>query len=151
MSVKKKLLLAFIVLLGAIQLVQPDRSAPPIRAEETLEARYEPPDDVAKLLRGACYDCHSYESRWPWYSRLAPLSWIVAYDVREARKHVNFSTIARESARDQEDLLDECEEMVEKGEMPLEAYAWTHREARLSGADRKRLAEWFKEASRRAR
>ena len=82
----KKMVLVFaVVLFVAIQLVPVDRSNPPVEAD--LEA----PEAVTAVLRTACYDCHSNETHWPWYSYVAPVSWLVAHDVEEARSEFSFS------------------------------------------------------------
>jgi len=117
----------------------------------TLETGFAPPSGIARLLQGACYDCHSQETRWPWYSRISPISWLVAHDVSGGRGQVNFSTIGREAPEDQAFYLEACARKVRAGEMPLKRYAWLHGEARLSDAERERLGAWFVEAARRGR
>ena len=77
--------LGLLVMLVAFQFVPVERSNPPV---ETATA---PPPSVEEVLRRACFDCHSHETRWPWYSRVAPASWLVARDVHEARQELNFS------------------------------------------------------------
>ena len=126
------LLVAFV----AIQLVPVDRTNPPIETEApaTAEAR--------SVLRRACYDCHSNETVWPWYSRIAPVSWLVARDVHEGREELNFSTWNRLTTKDQIEALHESWEEVEEGEMPLWFYLPTHPEARLSPQDRSVLRAW---------
>ncbi len=76
--------LIFAVILAAIQFVPVDRSAPPAAGE--LAA----PPEVARILDAACYDCHSDRTRWPWYSRVAPVSWIAAHHVAAGRRRLNF-------------------------------------------------------------
>jgi hypothetical protein len=126
------LLLAFV----AIQLVPVDRTNPPVETEvpATAEAR--------SVLRRACYDCHSNETVWPWYSRIAPVSWLVARDVHEGREELNFSTWNRLETKDQVEAFHESWEEVEEGEMPLWFYLPAHPEARLSAQDRSVLRAW---------
>lgn len=119
----------------AIQLVPVDRSDPPVR--RTLEA----PDDVERVLRRSCFDCHSNETDWPWYSRVAPASWLVAYDVREAREDMNFSEWPSDPD-EAADLVEEIGEQVESGAMPLDRYLWLHPGARLSEEERQLLIDW---------
>jgi hypothetical protein len=135
----------------AMQVFRPDTTAPPTDRAMTLDALYAPPADVAKLLRAACYDCHSHETRWPWYSRIAPASWLVAHDVEDAREQMNFSTFGAEEAEDRAFYLDECARKVREAEMPLRSYTWLHADARLSKEEREKLAGWFEEAARQAR
>jgi hypothetical protein len=120
----------------AIQLVPVDRTNPPV--EEEVPASPE----VRAVLRRACYDCHSNETTWPWYSRVAPVSWLVASDVEEAREHLNFSTWNRLSPKDRAKGFEEAWEEVEDGEMPLWFYVPLHREAKLTAEDRALLRAW---------
>jgi len=122
--------------LVAIQLVPVAPENPPVETEVPA------PEAVHAVLRRACYDCHSHETRWPWYARLAPVSWLVADDVSEAREHLNFSTWNRYDASERRELREEVWEEVEEGEMPLWFYTPLHPEARLSDADRATLRNW---------
>jgi hypothetical protein len=88
------------------------------------------------LLRRACFDCHSNETVWPVYSRIAPVSWLVSYDVHGGRHEMNFSDLDRDG-----DLAEDIEEVLEKGEMPLPIYLLMHPDANLSEADKQALVE----------
>ena len=121
---------------AAIQFVPVERSNPPV--EEEVPA----PDDVRGILRRSCYDCHSNETAWPWYSRVAPLSWLVARDVEEGREHLNFSTWNRLDQGARAHALEEAWEEVDEGEMPLWFYLPLHPSANLSDDDRARLRAW---------
>ena len=125
-----------VVALLAIQLLPVDRSNPPRQGEISA------PADVAELLRRSCYDCHSNETVWPWYSRIAPVSWLVASDVHEGREHLNFSTWNRLDAEERADLMDEVWEVVSEGEMPLWFYLPLHPDARLTDSDLAILRQW---------
>lgn len=132
----RKVLRAALVLLVAIQFVPVDRSNPPVESEvpATAEAR--------AVLKRACYDCHSNQTVWPWYSRIAPVSWLVAHDVHEAREHMNFSTWERYSGKKRREHLEEAWEAVDKGEMPPWFYLPMHPDARLDDADLEVLRAW---------
>ena len=140
MSTRKKTVVALVLTLLAFQLVPIDRTNPPIETE--IQA----PQAVREILERSCYDCHSNESRWPWYSYLAPASWLVAYDIGEAREHLNFSTWNRYDEDERVDLIEEVWEEVEAGEMPLFFYLPLHPSARLSPEDRAQLERWADEA-----
>jgi len=136
---KKIALAAAVTLLGlgaAIQLVPVERGNPPVVADIAA------PPAVTAVLRASCYDCHSHETRWPWYSRVAPISWLVAHDVEEARGRLNFSLWGSYEAKRQQRLAEEIWEEVEKGEMPLPVYLVVHRGARLTTGDRELLRAW---------
>ncbi|HXH07618.1 MAG TPA: heme-binding domain-containing protein [Vicinamibacterales bacterium] len=129
-------LLAILAALAAIQLVPVDRSNPPVETEVPA------PPEARAVLRRACYDCHSHETVWPWYSRVAPVSWLVARDVREGREHLNFSTWNRYGTKQQVKHLKESWEEVAEGEMPPWFYLPVHWDAVLSQEDRAVLRRW---------
>ena len=133
--VKRGLLGAAAVLVVA-QLVPVDRSNPPVQGEVAA------PAEVRAILRRACYDCHSNEVRWPWYGRVAPVSWLLERDVREGRKEVNFSVFGEYPEKRRRRKWKEIPEQVQKGEMPPWFYVAVHGEARLSEADKAALVEW---------
>jgi len=133
---KWRVLLSIVVFGLAIQLVPVPRENPPVREEVPA------PAEVRAILERSCYDCHSHRVRWPWYSRVAPVSWLVAYDVAEAREHLNFSAWDRYDAKKRRENLEELWEEVEKGEMPLWYYLPMHPDARLSDADKQQLRSW---------
>jgi len=118
------------------QFVPVDRANPPVETE--IDA----PPEVLALLGRSCYDCHSHQTRWPWYSRVAPVSWLVVRDVEEGREHLNFSTWNRYSPKERSHKIEEIWEEVEKGEMPLWFYLPLHPEARLSDGDLATLRPW---------
>lgn len=130
-SVKIVAGLALAVLLS-IQLVQPERTNPPSDPGASFEAVVRPPRQVAASLRRACGDCHSNETRWPWYSRVSPVSWFIAKDVREGRAHFNLSAWSQgESAQEAPEPRELCSE-VQAGKMPPRAYASLHPSNRLN-------------------
>jgi len=127
---------ALVVLFLAIQIVPVDRSNPPVAAD------FDGPPDVARVFRTSCYDCHSNETSWPWYSRVAPSSWLVAHDVEEAREHLNFSSWGTYTDKRRAKLADDIWEEVEDGEMPLKVFLIAHPDARLSDAAKATLRDW---------
>jgi len=135
---RKASLAAVLVLLvfGAVQLVPVDRSNPPVESEVPA------PPEVRAILKRACYDCHSNETVWPWYSRVAPASWLLAHDVHEGRDVLNFSTWGRLEPAQQRKAMRETREEIAEGEMPPWLYLPAHPEARLSAEDRAALKEW---------
>lgn len=122
--------------LALAQFVPVDRTNPPFDVEVPA------PPAVRAILRRACYDCHSNETAWPWYARVAPVSWVLERDVREGRREVDFSTWNRNDEKRRVRKWKEIQEQVERREMPPWFYAAVHSEARLSAEDRKALNEW---------
>lgn len=133
--------LGVIVAFVAIQFVPVDRRNPAVAAEVPA------PAEVRAVLRRACYDCHSNETEWPWYSKIAPVSWLVSYDVKKGREELNFSTWNQYTGQQQIKKLRESWEEVEEGEMPLWFYLPVHRDAVLSAKDRADLRQWALGAS----
>lgn len=84
--------------------------------------------EAASIARRACYDCHSNETIWPWYSKVAPVSWLVTYDVIKGRNELNFSLPLRDPA----ELAEEIAEVVRSGEMPPRQYLLAHPDAKLT-------------------
>jgi hypothetical protein len=137
-SRKRKLVLMIIIgLFAAIQFYPVERTNPPVRQD--LGA----PPGVTEVLHSSCYDCHSNETRWPWYSRIAPASWLLVDHVNEARGEVNFSEWDSVSPGKHEEILEEIWEKVEEGEMPLLSYKILHPEARLSPERLAVLRDWI--------
>lgn len=132
----RNVLLGVVVLFVAIQAVPVERSNPPVGSEVPA------PENVRSILRRACYDCHSNETVWPWYSRIAPVSWLLAADVRKGREELNYSTWgALDEARRAKKLKETWEEVAD-GEMPPWFYLAMHRDAVLSDDDRRALRAW---------
>ena len=128
----KYVVLIAALLLGVAQFIQPERTNPPTDSVFAFEAVAKPDPDLVTIVQRACYDCHSHRTVWPWYRGIAPVSWLVADDVKDGRAHLNFSQwnlYSPETARKR--LKEACQE-VRKGEMPLWNYRLMHPEARLS-------------------
>jgi len=100
------------------------------------------PDEVLRILRRSCFDCHSHETRWPWYSRVAPVSWFIGGHVAEGREHVNFSTWEADDPMSRLWNVGEIVRKVEVGEMPPPSYLWIHRAARPDREALERLRLW---------
>ncbi len=123
--------IALLVLLVVAQVVPYGRSHtnPPPGTQISWDS-----PRTKELFDRACADCHSNYTVWPWYSNIAPISWLVQHDVDEGRAELNVSALVPSGERD-----NAAKEILEK-EMPLQSYLWTHPEARLTGEERKQLA-----------
>jgi hypothetical protein len=108
-----------------------------------------PPPQIAAMLRAACYDCHSYETRWPWYGHLAPVSWWLDGHVRDAREGLNFSEWPHNDPQRAAKKWNHISDRVRDGDMPLSSYARIHKAARLTDEQRKQLADWAQQESQR--
>ena len=132
-----KIIIVLAILLVIIQFIPVDKSNPAIVSEMPA------PAEIQEILQRSCYDCHSYKTIWPWYSHIAPVSWLVAHDVKEGRENMNFSTWSQYDQRKQIKLFEEIQEVIEKGEMPLTPYLWMHPDARLDVNDQMILKAWL--------
>ncbi|MCK5571546.1 MAG: heme-binding domain-containing protein, partial [Bacteroidetes bacterium] len=127
-----------VLLFILIQLVRPERTNPPIEPVHRLESVLNVPEEVRSLLRAACYDCHSNETAWPWYSNISPVSWLMARDVTEGRRQLNFSEWGTYESRSQIGRLEQIAKEVSDERMPLPIYLPLHPEAQLTGEERDR-------------
>lgn len=102
--------------------------------------------EVAGLLKTSCYSCHSNETIYPWYSYVAPSSWLVAKDVREGREELNFSTWEENDMVKKLGLLDDISSEVEEGRMPMSIYTLMHPSAKLTDEQREMIVSWAEDA-----
>lgn len=143
MKAWKWILLGTVAILGGIQLIRvPQKTNPPSDLAQSVFARMSVPEDVASILKRACWDCHSNETVWPWYADVAPMMWTVRGHVVSGRAHLNFSEWGKYSPDEVREILEEVCELVQKREMPLPSYLRAHKEARLSDADIAMLCRW---------
>lgn len=132
-----------LVILVAIQFIgRPEHSNPPEDPSHVVSATVKVPPTVQDILDRSCMDCHSHRTRWPWYSHVAPVSWLVVHDVEEGREELNFSEWGTYSRKRQMARLEMISVVVDKGEMPMKNYVLLHGEAALSEADKDLLCSW---------
>ena len=139
----RRTLIALGVIFLAIQAVPVARDNPPVDPGARLQA----PPEVAALLRRACMDCHSRETRWPRYAHVAPASWLVARDVKEGREKLDLSAWNTWSPGRQAHKLEEIRTELEDDEMPPWFYLPLHPEAQLSASERGLIVSWTRQAT----
>jgi hypothetical protein len=132
----------FVAVLILAQFIPIDKSNPPVRSEISAGPSIQP------VLQRVCYNCHSNATVWPWYSKMAPVSWLVAGDVHEGRQHLNFSEWGTYDSGIRSHKLHGIAEEVEGGDMPPWYYSLVHREARLSPSERSQLLAWTSESEK---
>ena len=132
------LTLAFV----GIQFANPSLTNPPVEPGRDLMATNPPPPEVAALLHRACYDCHSNETRWPWYAHVAPVSWWIVGHMKDGREKLNFSEWPHDDAYRARKKLNHIADQVQEREMPLASYTWIHKDARLTQEERGRILKW---------
>ena len=125
------------VALVGIQLIPVDTTNPPANGAMVL-----PAGEAGQILKTACMDCHSHDTVWPWYSRVAPVKFLLADHVSEGRSKLNLSTWGAVTPSRQARKLEEVAELVQNGEMPVANYTWMHPAARLTDAQRRLIVEW---------
>jgi len=142
---KKKILYVIVAIIVIIQFFRIDKTNPEVIAENDFVTITNPPEEVTTILKTACYDCHSNESKYPWYTNVAPISWWVKHHIDEGREELNFSNWKTFKAKKKDHKLEELIEEVEEGEMPLDEYTWTHADAQLTEEQKHVLVNWVKE------
>ena len=141
----KELRIILLVLLGVFVIIQ---IIPANRPQNENPGDYDffeannVPDNIEQLIRSSCFDCHSQEVKYPWYSYVAPVSWIVSRDVRMGRTHLDFSKWNKLEKRDRIKMASEIGEEVEEGTMPMAIYILMHAEADLSQEQRESILVW---------
>lgn len=127
--------LGLVAAFAAAQAIRPARTNPVTDPARTIARAFGPGAAAVKTIDRSCRDCHTYETVWPWYSQVAPVSWLVVHDVNEGREAVNFSEWAGYASDRQQKLLAEACAEVSEGEMPGLPYTLMHQDARLTRAD----------------
>jgi hypothetical protein len=139
MKNRKRITLLVIVLFALVMLLQ---FVPVTRDNPPVGGDFDEQQDVRLILRHTCYNCHSNETSWPWYSSVAPFSWLIANDVHEARGRLNFSEWKSMQADDQALAKKEIWKEIERGDMPPGSYVLMHSDAKLSETDRSVIRRW---------
>lgn len=141
----KKILLALLLVVAAglivIQFFQPEKNNAPVTTS-SIFFQMEVPGLTKKNLVSSCFDCHSEQTRYPWYGSVAPVSWILDDHITEGKEHLNFSRWSDYSPKEQVKLLGEICEVVEEGSMPLKSYVFLHPSAKLLPYQAEDLCDW---------
>jgi hypothetical protein len=140
----KKISLVLLGILIALQFVQPAKNVHPEpgAVEKDISTVFPLPDQIDKILITSCADCHSNNTRYPWYARIQPLAWWLNNHVEEGKKELNFNEFASYRPRRQYHKLEEIIEQVKEGEMPLKSYTLIHQNAKLNESQREELSSW---------
>jgi hypothetical protein len=138
--VARTALIVFLVVFIGAQFVRPDRTNPASPAGGSLLSKA--PPQVAAIIDRSCRDCHTNDTRWPWYTNITPTNWLIANHVHEGRDHVNFSTWSSYDEDEQDKFLGGICSMTKRGRMPMPSYLLIHRDAKLSDADVAALCAW---------
>ena len=141
----KKVIILLIVILIGIQFITIDKTNPSADMTKDFIDITNPPSELGNVIKSACYDCHSNHTRYPWYSDVAPFSWLIKEHVNNGRRHMNFSIWPDYKEAKKANKIDECIEMIKSDEMPLKGYVMLHEEAEITHEQKMQLISWFNE------
>ena len=142
MSLIKKILVVFVAVIIFLQFIRPglNKSSQVLTTDITKVVTI--PDTVLTLLKNACYDCHSNNTDYPWYSNIQPMGWFMAYHIKQAKEELNFSEFGSYSQRRQLSKLDGIANSIKDDIMPLNSYKIMHKSAQLSTDEKSLIIIW---------
>lgn len=138
----KKILLFLLIILIVIQFIRPQKNIHPGPQPSDISTLYPVPADVDSLLVVACKDCHSNNTRYPWYNNLQPVAWFLANHVKDGTGSFNLNEFATYPLARQYDKIEEIKKQIDKGDMPLYSYTIIHRDAKLTAAEKNTIITW---------
>ena len=138
----KQILLGVLIAFILIQFIQPARNNSNEILSTDVTKTINVPKNVEGILKAACYDCHSNNTNYPWYSRVQPFGWLLARHIKNGKAELNFSEFGSYSQRRQISKLNGIANSLKDGTMPLSSYTMIHKDARLSKEDKDLLSEW---------
>ncbi|CAA9476227.1 MAG: hypothetical protein AVDCRST_MAG96-729 [uncultured Segetibacter sp.] len=136
------ILIALIAVLVVIQFFHPSKNISTAKSPNDMAVVHNVPANVRTILDKACNDCHSNNTRYPWYNNVQPVAWWLDHHVQEGKRELNFNEFAAYPLRKQYHKLEEVTEMVEEGEMPMSSYTLIHSDARLTDQEKETLINW---------
>lgn len=136
-------MLGLLLIFIAIQFVHPEENKSGEEQPNDFAKVFAVSGDVQSILQNACYDCHSNNTKYPWYANVQPLGWMLARHINNGKAELNFSSFGSNSQRKQISKLKAVANQVKDDEMPLSSYKLMHNKARLSPQDKKLITEWF--------
>jgi len=146
MEITKKIAIVLLLVLIVIQFYRPIKNTAQGDHTAIFITETNPPEDVKLILKSTCYDCHSNNTRYPWYNNVAPVSYWLADHVKHGKGELNFSAWGSYSPKKKSHKLEEVVAVIEEVEMPLKEFTWTHAEAKLTDAQKQTLIKWAKQS-----
>ena len=138
----RTILIALAFVLVAIQFFRPEKNQTAGPFPNDITTKYAVPAQVHAVLKRSCFDCHSNNTDYPWYNNIQPVAWFLDHHVQEAKGELNFNEFTSYSPKKARHKLEEVGKSVTEGWMPLDSYLWIHRDAKLSPAEVKLVADW---------
>lgn len=140
---KKNISIVLLSLLILFQFFRIDKTNKISVPEKDILNITHPAAEIASILKNSCYDCHSNQVTYPWYTNIAPVSWWIKHHINEGMQHLNFSEWGDYTSRKADHKLKECIEMIDEGEMPMTSYILMHGNAKLNEKQKATLIRWF--------
>jgi hypothetical protein len=140
----KKILIGLLAVLIVIQFVRPGKNVAAGISAADISKTYEMPENIHSILMKKCYDCHSNNTIYPWYSNIQPVGWWLASHVNEGKEHLDFSDFKNYPEKKANHKLEELMEVATEGSMPLDSYLWLHHDARLESSEVEAINAWVK-------
>ncbi len=147
MKLAKTILIVIVIAFVAIQFIRPDRNINSQLPASDISGVISMPDTVKVILENACYDCHSNNTRYPWYANIQPAGWWLAGHISDAKGDLNFSEFGGYTPRKQISKLEGVTAVVEEDIMPLRSYKMMHKSARLSADEKNLVIGWARQAA----
>ena len=138
----KYVLIGLLVALVIIQFIHPEKNANAAVTSQDITVLYPMPDSVHQVLVKACYDCHSNNTRYPWYNNIQPVAWWLNDHINEGKKELNFSEFGKRPLVKQAKKLKKVAKELQEGDMPLDSYTWIHKDAVLTDAEKNMIIDW---------
>jgi hypothetical protein len=138
----KKILGVLLIILIAIQFIKPQKNIHPGEQPGDISTLYAVPEDVDTILAIACKDCHSNNTRYPWYNNFQPVAWFLANHVKDGTRSFNLNQFATYPVARQYDKIEEIKKQIDNGDMPLSSYTIIHRDARLTDGEKNTIITW---------
>lgn len=142
-KVFKKIIYVLLVVLVIIQFIRPEKNVSGL-SDNDISKAYPVPSNVKTILNEACMDCHSNTTAYPWYSNIQPVAWWLKNHVDEGKGHLNFNEFTKYRLYRQYHKLEEIDEVITSGEMPMNSYTWMHPKAKLDESQKDILISWSK-------
>lgn len=141
-KVIKKILIVLLIIFVLMQFIRPAKNVSNVLSSNDISTKYTVPDSVQRILKVACYDCHSDNTRYPWYAEIQPVGWWLSNHIKDGKRGLNFSEFTSYRIKKQFHRLDDIDELIKKNEMPLSSYTIIHKDAILTEQQKHTLANW---------
>lgn len=138
----KRILIALLIIFIAIQFIRPAKNRSEGINTKDISTKYSVPDSIQAILKVACYDCHSNNTRYPWYAEIQPVAWWLNNHIKDGKRGLNFSEFTSYRIKKQFHRLDDINELVKKNEMPLSSYTLLHTDAKLTEREKLAIVTW---------